>query len=811
MSNEKNTVVEATGTDNTTNATVLQQIDESQKAKRQKSLKTFNKKKRKKVIKTVLIVLIILAAIVFIAYKAGYLDKLFGKEDVAANTVTTYALTKQTAYKTITKVLTSTGTLSPNDQYTITALVNGEILADYFRKGDTVIEDQLLYEIESDSLDSNVTRARNTLKNAQTSLNEAYEKLEKLNVDTDVSGIIQKLHVEIGDEVNAGQLIADIVDKDTMILEIPFLNDDTASMRIGSSAVVTFIDSPEMLNGTIHEISPVTSISSMGATTRNVKIAVKNPGSITTSTRGLAEVAGASCTSFGTFSYNDEGSVYAGTSGDVTDIYFAEGSYISKGSILLKLTSTTLENQIESLEINVDNAQTSLDDALDAYDNYNITSPISGKVISKEYKQGDTIGGNSGNSQLAVIYDMSALKFTMSIDELDFDSIEEGQQVVVTCDSREGYTYYGTVTSVSIQGTTTNGTTVYPVEVTIENVEDESKRIVSEDGTVNKVYKTGMTSTIKDYSLESSSVTPTACVYTYVDGTCVKKVFQGDSFALYIEDKKLNKYTTDSYIVGTTVYSFSNDFSTMTVEERNEKKMLRPGMNVDAEIIVEKRENVLAIPVTAVGRGNTVKVLKNPDLNSDYSSKNDENTPKESNMSYLPEMPENPAENVPQGFDGKLPDDFKGFEYSQVPESFKENGYGSKPTKDGIDSENNLNIESFDASRQNGKTSRLTAYGTADANSEYETVVVTLGISDEEYVEIIDGLEIGDIIIIDNTTRDSSANQMSQMMGMGGGMGMMGGMPMGNMPSGMASSMPMGGGMPSGGGSSNRNMGSMPR
>jgi len=112
--------------------------------KKEKSLKSFNKKKRKKIIKTVIMILIIAAVLVFAVYKAGLLDKFIGKEDAKTNKLTTYTLTENTAYRTITKVLTSTGTIEPNDQYTITALVSGEILADHFNKGDTVIEDQLL-------------------------------------------------------------------------------------------------------------------------------------------------------------------------------------------------------------------------------------------------------------------------------------------------------------------------------------------------------------------------------------------------------------------------------------------------------------------------------------------------------------------------------------------------------------------------------------------------------------------------------------------------------------------------------------------
>ncbi len=719
---------------------------------RQKSLNSYNKKKRKKIIKTVIIIVLIAILIVFGLFKAGMLDKILGKDKASSATLTTYSLTQDTAYKTITKVLTSTGTLEPNDQYTITALVSGEILSDHFSKGDTVIEDQLLYEIESDSLDSNVTKARNSLKTAKTNLDEAYEKLEKLNVDSDVTGVIEKLHVEVGDEINAGALIADVVDSSTMILELPFLDVDTRQMKIGDGAVVSFIDSPEILNGVIDEISPVTAISPIGATTRNVKIAVKNAGAITPSTIGVASVGQAVCTGHGFFSYSDEGSIISEIAGDIAAIYYKEGQRITKGSIIVKLESTSLENQIESLEINVENAQTNLDDALDAYDNYNITSPISGTVISKDYKAGDTIGSGSGNSSssLAVIYDMSALKFTMSIDELDIDSLEEGQQVIITSDSREGQQYTGIITNVSIQGTTTSGTTVYPVEVTIDNVEDESKRTVLSDGTISKVYKTGMTSTQNTYVLENTSLAEGASVYTYSDGTVIKKVDFDGGYSLYIGEEKLNNYTQDSYILGTSVYCFESGFGSMTVEVRNEKKMLRPGMNIDAEIIVEKRENILAIPVTAIGRGNTVKVLK-----KSQDSKEEEKA--------------SPSDNDKD---------------SQKADS-KQNAFENRDVSD----------------MPQGKP-MANAYGTAPIDSEYEEVRVSVGISDEEYIEIIDGLEIGDVIIIESAERTSSGS-MFGMMGMPGAMG--GGMT-GEIPSGM------GGGMPSGGRNMGGNMGGgMPR
>ena len=44
--------------------------------------------------------------------------------------------------------------------------------------------------------------------------------------------------------------------------------------------------------------------------------------------------------------------------------------------------------------------------------NYTITSPISGTVISKEVKAGDTVSNTAGSTSLCTIYDLSYLQMT---------------------------------------------------------------------------------------------------------------------------------------------------------------------------------------------------------------------------------------------------------------------------------------------------------------------------------------------------------------------------------------------------------------
>ena len=53
----------------------------------------------------------------------------------------------------------------------------------------------------------------------------------------------------------------------------------------------------------------------------------------------------------------------------------------------------------------------------------------------------------------------------------------------------------------------------------------------------------------------------------------------------------------------------------------------RPGMNIDAEIVLEKAENVIAVPRDAVARGNKVKVIT---ANTSTDAANPGNEPSDS-------------------------------------------------------------------------------------------------------------------------------------------------------------------------------------
>ena len=79
---------------------------------------------------------------------------------------------------TLTSELTSSGTISPKDTYTITSLVEGTVLTADFEEGDQVTEGQVLYQIDASSVESDLKSSENSLARANKSYKLALEEYQ---------------------------------------------------------------------------------------------------------------------------------------------------------------------------------------------------------------------------------------------------------------------------------------------------------------------------------------------------------------------------------------------------------------------------------------------------------------------------------------------------------------------------------------------------------------------------------------------------------------------------------------------------------
>lgn len=416
-------------------------------------------KKRRKWIKRVLVIAAVLALLFWIVVRP-----MLGGTAAVSGAYQTARVQRQD----LTVSVSGSGTVTPIESYQVSALVTGEILESPFEDGDQVEKDQLLYRIDPGSAQTALQQAQLSVQQAQMN----YDTLaSSLQVKAIGGGVVQTLHVQEGDLVSAGTAIADITDTSTMTLTVPFQAGDAAHISAGQTAQVTLSGTLETLTGTVESVASADQVGNGGALVRQVKIRLTNPGALTETTSATARVGTYACAAGGTLSPQLRQTITAAASGEIINLNVSVGSRVSAGAVLAAIGGESAENSLADAALAVQNAQLSLQSAQEALDSYTITSPISGTVIEKNLKTGDQLnGGDSG--AMAVIYDLSQLELQMDVSELDIGQIQPGQTVEITAEALPGQTFTGVVEKVSVNGTTTDGFTTYPVTILLSEYGD---------------------------------------------------------------------------------------------------------------------------------------------------------------------------------------------------------------------------------------------------------------------------------------------------------------------------------------------------
>ena len=388
----------------------------------------------------------------------------------------------------ISNELSSSGTLSPKNTYSITSLVSGEIIEANFEEGDQVTEGQTLFVIDQSDISSDIESAERSLDKAQKDYDEAVadktKALAKLNNGTVLAGktgYIKNLTLKAGDSVGKDTKIAELYNDSAMSFRAAFLDTDAAQLAVGQDMFVEINDTGEVIPGRIKAISDLTETLDGGIPVKYIEIYVTNPGGITSTDTANAYMGDIHSLSSGTFSAMKSEDFKLDITENVTvdTVLVTEGQYVTNGTPLFRVTSESLEEALRSINDSADNAEDSLKNAEnqktklnETIDKYTITAPISGQVITKNMQVGEKVNNSSSTtSQLALIYDLSELTFQMSIDELDISNVKVGQEVKVTADAFEGKTFKGHVSNVGLNGTAQNGVTTYPVVVTMDEME----------------------------------------------------------------------------------------------------------------------------------------------------------------------------------------------------------------------------------------------------------------------------------------------------------------------------------------------------
>ena len=408
---------------------------------------------------------LIIAAAVIVAAAAVF----FGLKAAGGKKAqqTTASETDVVARGDVSLTITGSAAIEPFERYEIIAKVSGDITECNYEVGDTVEKGTVLYRFDTSDNDISLEKQELSLEQSKTSYESALKDADKLRVTAKASGVISGLDISAGDDVKNGDKIAEISNTKLLKVSLPFNEAQAANIRVGDAAYVSSSVHMSNVSGTVTHKDANSHAGADGARLYNITVSFENPGAFYEGMSVGGAVGDMISSGSGKVEVSDSGTAVAECEGTVTRVNYKNGDYVEKGAVIATLTSDTVSDSIKNSNNNYKNAQLSMRDAREKLDDYILTSPISGTVITKNSKAGDTIDRSNSTQTLMVVADVSKLKFNLEIDELDVDKVSTGQKVEITCDALPDESFVGEITNLSVEGTSSNGVTTYTAEVVI--------------------------------------------------------------------------------------------------------------------------------------------------------------------------------------------------------------------------------------------------------------------------------------------------------------------------------------------------------
>ena len=621
--------------------------------------------------------------------------------------------------RTITNTITGSSSIKPNDSYNVTTIKSGDITSDTFKEGDVVKKGDKLYQFEDSDAQNSLSTAKNALAKAQQAYVDAVKQkaqtVSSNNIGTkSAQNAVTKALNSLNDTKNNQYIQSNSAGK---VKELSVKEGD--HINAGAAVATLYDDSYMKLRIPFNEVD-AESIQTGAAATVSVigsgdtiygTVKEKSSSAVSTDAHAKVVYVTVEVTNPGALTTNDYGSAEIN---GVACANTAQFEYVSEGTI-----TSTASGTLENLNIAVgDSVYSGQKVGYVKYDNQNSTmsnAQLSYNdavlALEKQVLQNDTFSQDSSikNAQLAL--DDAELGIEKAQDAVDDYVVEAPiEGTVVKKNSKAGDTI-----------DSSNATDPLCVIYDLSSV----KISIDVDETEIALIKTGQKATVTADAVEGE--------------------FEGVVTKVPVDGVNENGVTT--YTIEIQIENYGD---------------LLPGMNVDTEIVVEEADNVIAVPVNSVNRGNIVFVKDDgtthendvTDIikgNKDKSGKTDDNKDDKPQSSGIPVV------------SGDTPNGDKSDKNSAAKESVPTN---------------------------------------IDVPDGYRAIQVETGINDTDYIEIKSGLTEKDRVrTLD--TESSSANasfgdQNAQDMYVVPN-GNMGGMSGGGMPGG-GGGMPGGGGMSGGGG-----------
>jgi HlyD family secretion protein len=172
----------------------------------------------------------------------------------------------------------------------------------------------------------------------------------------------------------------------------------------------------------------------------------------------------------GPITSSSKADIYSSVNSNITKIYFKDGDQVKAGDLLMELEDFDANLKVKQLENTIAQTQLTQNSNIKSLKGISAISTISGEVSGLQIKVGDNVAKSAA---LMTITDKSKLSFVVPFNNIYRKELHNNQQVVVnTLDTTldDTNTVAGYITNISAPSyKTSDGSEVYNVEVVVNN------------------------------------------------------------------------------------------------------------------------------------------------------------------------------------------------------------------------------------------------------------------------------------------------------------------------------------------------------
>ena len=467
---------------------------------------------------------ITLLAASFFGYRAYASSKASSSSSTQTATVTTGSLSE---------TLSSSGTARSGQSATISWETSGKVSPVTIKAGDTVAADQVLAELDTNTLTSDMIQAKQDLIDAKQTLddllNSKTTEAKALQAVEDAQKALDSLKVTAANESSAAQLAlaeaqATLEDAQATRLKMnyPHSSDDLTIEKAESAYLLAKKDYKKALqeygkyaNRKLTDLDRYQALTRLlsARTTMNEALATWTWYTSNYTENDIAQADGEVAVAQAALekAQADYDSLKNGTT--AAQIALAEATLADAQREFDRVKDGPTADDIAAAQFAVDAAQSTIDYA-------KLLAPFAGTITEVDVSTGDLV--KSGDAAFR-IDDLSSIYIDLAVSEVDLANLKVGQPATVEFDAIADKQYTGEVTEIGIVGTNSSGVVNYPVTI----------KVTDNDANI----KPGMTASVTITTAQHDGVllVPKSAVKTSNGGQMVTVLYNGQQITVPVK------------------------------------------------------------------------------------------------------------------------------------------------------------------------------------------------------------------------------------------------------------------------------------